>query len=104
MTARVIAAGLIAGLATMTATVAAGQARYEAIAQSEVGGIPGLRIINIRDNVQRTCYAVFLADSTERADLGSRAELTELRQEVTARDQHLVDLLTAFDQDRSVYA
>ena len=64
----------------------------------------GLRIINIRDNLLRTCYAVFLSDSTDSADVASRNEVTELRSAVTAREQRLVDLLTAYDQDRSVFA
>jgi hypothetical protein len=102
MTGRLIGAGLIASFA-IAASVEAGQSRYEAIDRSDVAGVSGLRIINIRDNRLRTCYAVFLAESTDSAD-ASRIELTELRRAVTARDQRLVDLLAAFNQDRSVYA
>ena len=88
----------------MTAAAEGGQSRYEAIDHSEVTGVPGLRIINIRDNLLRTCYAVFLADSTESPDIGTRGELTDLHSAVAARDQRLVDLLGAYEQDRSVYA
>ena len=102
MTGRLIGAGLIAALA-IAATVDGGQSRYEATDRSDVAGVSGLRIINIRDNVLRTCYAVFLADSNE-SDPASRVELTELRSAFTARDQRLVDLLSAFEQDRSVFA
>jgi hypothetical protein len=102
MTARLIAAGFIACLG-VAATVESGQSRYEAIARSDVTGVAGLRIINIRDNVLRTCYAVFLADSTD-SDAASRTEVTELRGAATARDQRLGDLLSAFEQDRSVFA
>src|SRR5262245_14086173 len=103
MKGRLIGAGLIACLASVT-TVEGGQSRYEATDRSDVTGISGLRIINVRDNVLRTCYAVFLADSTDSADAATRIELTELHRAVTARDQRLVDLLSAFDQDRSLYA
>jgi len=88
----------------MVTTVEGGQSRYEAIDRSDVTGVSGLRIISVRDNLLKTCYAVFLADSTDPADTGAHVELTELRRAVTARDQRLVDLLSAFDQDRSVYA
>ena len=88
----------------MAANGEAGQSRYEATDQNDVTGVSGLRIINIRDNLLKTCYAVFLADSTEPANIGSRIELTEMRSAATAREQRLVDLLTAFDQDRSVFA
>jgi len=100
---RLMSAGLIAWLA-VAANVEGGQSRYEAIDRSEVSGVSGLRIINIRDNLLRTCYAVFLADSTSSADASSRIELTELNRAVAARDQRLVDLLGAFEQDRSVFA
>jgi hypothetical protein len=103
MTERWIGAGLLACLA-ITATVEGGQSRYEAIDRSDVTGVSGLRIINIRDNVRRTCYAVFLADSTDSADIANGVELTELRRAATNRDQRLVDLLAAFEQDRSVFA
>jgi hypothetical protein len=102
MTGRLIGAGLIACFA-IAASVEAGQSRYEAIDRSDVTGVSGLRIINIRDNLLRTCYAVFLVESTDSAD-ASRIELTELRRAVTARDQRLDDLLSAFEQDRSVFA
>ena len=102
MTGRLITAGLVACLG-VAATVEGGQSRYEAIDRSNVTGVPGLRIINIRDNALRTCYAVFLADSID-SDNASRSELTELHSAVNARDQRLVDLLSAFEQDRSVFA
>ena len=88
----------------IAASVEAGQSRYEAIDRNDVTGVSGLRIINIRDNLLKTCYAVFLADATESGDVGSRIELTEMRSAVTAREQRLVDLLGAFEQDRSVFA
>ena len=103
MTGRLIGAGLIAYLA-MVPTVEGGQSRYEAIDRSDVTGVSGLRIINIRDNLLKTCYAVFLADATDSADIAARGELTDLHRAVAARDQRLVDLLGAFEQDRSVYA
>ena len=88
----------------MVPTVEGGQSRYEAIDRSDVTGVSGLRIINIRDNLLKTCYAVFLADATDSADIAARGELTDLHRAVAARDQRLVDLLGAFEQDRSVYA
>ena len=103
MVGRLIGAGVIACLA-IAASAEAGQSRYEAIDRSAVAGVSGLRIINIRDNLLKTCYAVFLSDSTDSADVGSRIEVTELRSAVTAREQRLVDLITAYDQDRSVFA
>jgi hypothetical protein len=103
MMGRLIGAGAIACLA-MAASVEGGQSRYEAIDRSDVAGVSGLRIINIRDNLLRTCYAVFVADSTDSADVAGRVEVTELRSAVTAREQRLIDLLTAFEQDRSVFA
>jgi hypothetical protein len=102
MTGRLIGAGLIACLAS--AATVEGQSRYEAIDRSDVSGIAGLRIINIRDNLLKTCYAVFLADSTDSVDAANRIELTELHRAVAARDQRLVDLLGAFDHDRSLFA
>src|SRR5262245_8401648 len=101
MTGRLIGA-VIACLAI--ATSVEGQSRYEAIDRSNVIGVSGLRIINIRDNVLKTCYAVFLADSTDSADATSRIEVTEVQRAATTRDQRLVDLLSAYDQDRSVFA
>jgi len=102
MTGRLIGAGVIACLAI--AASVDGQSRYEAIDRSDVAGVPGLRIINIRDNMLKTCYAVFLATSTDSADLANRAELTELQRAASARDQRLGDLLGTYDQDRSVFA
>src|SRR6476620_5451603 len=102
MTGRLIGAGVIACLAI--AASVDGQSRYEAIDRSDVAGVPGLRIINIRDNMLKTCYAVFLATSTDSADVTSRIEMTELHRAATARDQRLVDLLGAFEQDKSVFA
>jgi len=103
MTGRLVGAGLIACL-TVAASVEGGQSRYEALDRSNVAGVSGLRIINIRDNVLRTCYAVFLADATDVADIPSRGEMTDLHRAVAARDQRLVDLLGALEQDRSLYA
>ena len=102
MMGRLIGAGVIACLAI--AASVDGQSRYEAIDRSDVAGVPGLRIINIRDNMLKTCYAVFLADSTDSTDVASRIEMTELHRAATARDQRLVDLLGAFEQDKSVFA
>jgi hypothetical protein len=99
MTGRLMGAGVIACLA-MAGTVAGGQSRYEAIARSDVAGAPGLRIVNVRDNVLKTCLAVFIAESTEPAPSGDRIELTELHNAVAARDQRLAELLAAYDQDR----
>src|SRR5262245_10478560 len=103
MMGRLIGVGVITCLA-IAASVEAGQSRYEAIDRSDVTGVPGLRIVNIRDNQLRTCYAVFLADSTDSRDVTSRVEVTELRSAVAARDQRLGELLATFDQDRSIYA
>ena len=103
MVGRLLGAGVIACLA-VAANGEAGQSRYEATDHNDVTGVSGLRIINIRDNLLKTCYAVFLADSTEPANIGSRIELTEMHSAATAREQRLVDLLTAYDQDRSVFA
>jgi hypothetical protein len=103
MTCRLIGAGLIACLA-IAAGAEGGQSRYEALDRSDVTGVPGLRIINVRDNLLRTCYAVFLADATDSAGIANRGELTDLHSAVVARDQFLVDLLGAYEQDRSVYA
>ena len=103
MTGRFIGAGVIACLA-IAASVEGGQSRYEAIDRSDVTGVSGLRIINVRDNLLRACYAVFLADSTDAADITSRIEMTELHRAATTREQRLVDLLSAFEQDRSVFA
>ena len=103
MTGRLIGAGLVTSLAIVT-SVEGGQSRYEAIDRSGVAGVSELRIINIRDNVLKTCYAVFLADSTDSANTATHPELTELHRAVTARDQRLVDLLSAFEQDRSIFA
>jgi hypothetical protein len=103
MRRRWIGAGVIACLA-IAASLEGGQSRYEAIDRNDVTGVSGMRIINIRDNLLGTCFAVFLADSTDSADIASRIEMTELRRALTARDQRLVDLLTAYEQDRSVFA
>ena len=103
MTGRLIGAGAIACLAIATG-VEGGQSRYEAIDRSDVSGVSGLRIINVRDNLLKTCYAVFLADTTDSADATRRIEMTELPRAATTRDQRLVDLLSAYDQDRSVFA
>ena len=50
MTGRLIGAGAIACLAIATG-VEGGQSRYEAIDRSDVSGVSGLRIINVRDNL-----------------------------------------------------
>lgn len=99
MTGRLIGAGVIACLA-MAGTIAGGQSRYEAIARNDVTGAPGLRIVNVRDNALKTCFAVFIAESTDPAPSSDRIELTELHNAVAARDQRLAELLAAFDQDR----
>ena len=50
-------------------------------------------IVNVRDNSLKTCFAVFIAESTEPAPSGDRIELTELHNAVAARDQRLAELL-----------
>jgi hypothetical protein len=99
MTGRWIGAAVIACLA-LAGTAESGQSRYETVGRSDVAGAPGLRIVNVRDNVLKTCYAVFVAESYDPAPSGNRIELTELQNAVAARDQRLAELLAAFDQDR----
>jgi hypothetical protein len=75
MTGRLIGAGVLASLA-IAGAAESGQSRYEAVDRADVSGAPGLRIITIRDNALKSCYAV------------------------RARDQRLAELLAAYDQDR----
>ena len=85
MVGRLSGAGVIACLA-IAASVEAGQSRYEAIDHSAVAGVSGLRIINIRDNLLRTCYAVFLSDSTDSADVASRSRQRHVAVSIVGRD------------------
>jgi hypothetical protein len=97
MTSRLIGAGLIACLAT-AGIADGGQSRYEAFDRSEITGAPGLRVVNVRDNALKTCYAVFIVGATDPAVSSDRIELSELRNAVAARDQRLAELLAAYEQ------
>jgi hypothetical protein len=100
MTGRLIGAGVLASLA-IAGAAESGQSRYEAVDRADVSGAPGLRIITIRDNALKSCYAVFIADTTDAAAASApRIDVTELHNAVRARDQRLAELLAAYDQDR----
>src|ERR1044071_7236269 len=100
MTRRLIGAGVLVGLA-LAGGAASAQSRYEAVDRGDVSGAPGLRIITIRDNTLKSCYAVFIADTTDpAAAAAAHIDCTELRNAVTARDQRLAELLAAYEQDR----
>jgi len=100
MTRRLVGAGVLAALA-IAGGAASGQSRYEAVDRGDVSGAPGLRIITIRDNALKSCYAVFIADTTDSASASAaHIDVTELRNAVTARDQRLAELLAAYEQDR----
>jgi hypothetical protein len=100
MTGRLIGAGVLACLA-IAGGAESGQSRYEAVDRGDVSGAPGLRIITIRDNALKSCYAVFIAETTDSAAASAAyIDVTELHNAVTARDQRLAELLAAYDQDR----
>jgi len=98
MTGRLIA-GVITCLA-IAATVESGQSRFEATDRSEIKDLPGLTIVNVRDNALKTCYAVFLAAPDHPPDLANRIEATDIRGAVALRDQRLAELLSAFESER----
>jgi hypothetical protein len=100
MTGRFIGAGVLACLA-IAASAESGQSRYETVDRGDVSGAPGLRIITIRDNALKSCFAVFMAETTDSAAASSAyVDVTELHNAVTARDQRLAELLAAYEQDR----
>jgi hypothetical protein len=99
MTGRVIAAAAIACLA-IAATIESGQSRFEATDRSDIKGVPGLRIINVRDNVLKTCYAVFLAELADPVDVADRIEFTDIGNAVAVRNQRLADLVVGFERER----
>jgi len=100
MTGRVIAAGVVICLA-IAAAAESGQSRFEATDRSDIKEMPGLRIINVRDNVLKTCYAVFLAESANPLDAGVNIQLTEIGRAAAARDRRLAELVNAFEQERA---
>lgn len=99
MTGRLIA-GVIACL-TIAATVESGQSRFQATDRSEIKELPGLTIINVRDNALKTCYAVFVAAPDRPPDVADRIEATDIRGAVALRDQRLAELLSAFERERA---
>ena len=40
------------------------QSRFQAIAQDAVPGVPGLRVVTVRDTELATCFALFIAEPT----------------------------------------
>ena len=76
------------------------QARFDAVDQSGISGVPGLRIITVRDKVLNACYLVFVGDSGSSATPRPRAAFTDLEQARAARDTRLAELLRGFEQER----
>jgi hypothetical protein len=103
MTGRLIGAGVFACL-TIAATIESGQSRFETTDRSEIRELPGLTIVNVRDNALKTCYAVFLAAPDNAPDPADRIEVTDMRRAAALRDQRLSELLSAFEGERSVFA
>jgi hypothetical protein len=99
MTGRVIAAAVIVCLA-IAATIESGQSRFEATDRSDINGVPGLRIINVRDNVLKTCYAVFVAEFPDATARAISIEVTDIGNATAVRDQRLADLLVGFERER----
>jgi hypothetical protein len=99
MRGRVIAAGVIACLA-LGARIESGQSRFEALDRSEINGVPGLRIMSVRDNVLKTCYAVFVAELADPGAVADRIEYTDIGKAMAVRDQRLGDLLAGFERER----
>ena len=95
-----IAAGVVACLA-MGARIESGQSRFEATDRTDLTGVPGLRVINIRDNVLKTCYALFVVDPATPVDGADRIEYTDIGTAAALRDQRLGDLLVGFEHERS---
>ena len=99
MTRRMIAAGVIACLA-IAAKIESGQSRFEATDRTDLTGVPGLRIISVRDTVLKTCYTLFVVEAADAAGGGSRIEYTDIGRAAAVRDQRLRELLVGFEHER----
>jgi len=103
MTGRFIGAGVIACL-TIAATIESGQTRFETTARSDISELPGLTIVNVRDNALKTCYAVFIAAFDDPRGRDNHIDVTDIRAAMALRDRRLAELLSAFEGERSVVA
>ena len=99
MNSRVAGAAAIACLA-FGAAIADAQARFEAISQSAIEGVSGLRVITVRDRALDTCHLLFVSEPAQ-APEARAAAATDLEQVRVERDRRLADLVRAYEQDRS---
>jgi len=103
MTGRLIGAGVFACL-TIAATIESGQSRFETTDRSDIREMPGLTIVNVRDNALKTCYAVFIAAFDDPRGRDNHIDVTDIRAAMALRDRRLAELLSAFEGERSVVA
>jgi len=96
---RVVGAAAVACL-LVTAATAGAQTRFEAITQSAIEGVSGLRIITVRDRTLNNCYLLFVSDPPV-PQTDARPPAPELEQVRAERDRRLADLVHAYEQDRS---
>jgi hypothetical protein len=96
---RVAGAAAIACLA-FGAAIADAQARFEAVSQSAIEGVSGLRVITVRDRTLNTCHLLFVSEPAQPADARAAAA-ADLEQVRVERDRRLADLVRAYEQDRS---
>ena len=78
---------------------ASAQARFDVVDQTAITGATGLRLITLRDNVLKTCYLVFVADTPGERERATRLELMDIPDAATARDRRLADLLNGFEHE-----
>jgi hypothetical protein len=94
-----IVAGVVACLA-LGARIEGGQSRFEATDTSDLTGVPGLRVIDVRDNLLKTCYVLFVVQPADPAGAASRVEYADIGSAAAVRDQRLGDLLLGFEHER----
>ena len=80
-----------------------GQTRFEVSDQNVMPVGAGMRILDVRDNVRKACYLVFISEPRS-ANFTDSVVLPNIEDVAVMRDRRLSDLLRAFEGQWSMQA
>jgi len=95
-------AAAVLSISLALAPPASAQARFDAADATTVAGLPGLRIVSLRDTLRNRCYLAFVQDAAPSA--APAVEPPDVTGAAALRDRDLANLVHAYENDSSVYA
>ena len=96
------AAVAVLSLSLALAPPVCAQARFHAADATDVAGLPGLRIVSVRDALSNRCYLAFVQDAAPSG--APNIEPPDVSGAAALRDRDLASLVRAYENDTSVYA